>query len=208
MKPDHKNDEERIASILSALTTGEKIGQLNQVFPREAPLPDLIRNGKVGSVLNAGGALTGQGFSASTSAEALNAIQKIALEESRPKIPLIFGRDVIHGYRTIFPIPLGQAAAFDMSLTERASQIAAREASAEGIKWTFAPMVDIARDSRWGRIAEGAGEDPYLGCLQAAAAVKGFQGENYADPDRIVACAKHFAGYSAAEGGRDWKSVV
>jgi beta-glucosidase len=198
--------ETRVESILNDLTLQEKIGQLNQVFPPFCNLAEITRQGKAGSALNAAGALTGQGFSSSSSAEELNAIQKIALAESRAKIPLIFGRDVIHGYRTVFPIPLGLAAAFDPELTEKASQVAAREASSEGIKWTFAPMVDIARDSRWGRVAEGAGEDPYLGRLQSVAAVRGFQGDDYAHPERLVACAKHFAGYGAAEGGRDYET--
>jgi len=202
----NQENEIRLNQILNDLTLQEKIGQLNQVFPPHCDLAALTRQGKVGSALNAAGALTGQGFSASSSAEELNAIQKIALEESRAKIPLIFGRDVIHGYRTVFPIPLGQAAAFDPDLMENSSQVAACEASSEGIKWTFGPMVDIARDSRWGRVAEGAGEDPYLGRIQAAAGVRGFQGEDYSHPERLVACAKHFAGYGAAEGGRDYET--
>lgn len=206
MSSDHIRIESRINNILNNLTLQEKIGQLNQVFPPFCDLAELTRQGKAGSALNAAGALTGQGFSASSSAEELNTIQKIALEESRAKIPLIFGRDVIHGYRTVFPIPLGQAAAFDPELMEKSSQVAACEASSEGIKWTFAPMVDIARDSRWGRVAEGAGEDPYLGSQQAVAAVRGFQGDDYAHPERLVACVKHFAGYGAAEGGRDYET--
>ncbi len=202
----NQEQETRLDQILNDLTLQEKIGQLNQVFPPFCDLAELTRQGKAGSALNAAGALTGQGFSASSNAEELNAIQKIALEESRAGIPLIFGRDVIHGYRTVFPIPLGQAAAFDPDLMEKSSEVAAREASSEGIKWTFAPMVDIARDSRWGRVAEGAGEDPYLGRLQSAAAVRGFQGADYSHPERLVACAKHFAGYGGAEGGRDYET--
>ena len=136
-----------------------------------------------------------------------NALQKIAVEESRLKIPLLFGLDVIHGYRTIFPIPIGMAASWDPSVHERAAEVAAREARAAGIHWTFAPMVDIARDARWGRIAEGAGEDPYLGAAMAAAQVRGFQGPYLGAPDRLLACAKHFAAYGAADGGRDYDPV-
>ena len=138
------------------------------------------------------------------SAEQRNYYQRIALE-SRLKIPLIFGRDVIHGYRTVFPIPLGQAAAFNPDLTEQAAAVAAKEASADGFKWAFSPMIDIARDPRWGRVAEGSGEDPYLASILAASAVRGMQGDDMAQPDRIVACAKHFVGYGAAEGGRDYE---
>jgi beta-glucosidase len=199
--------ERRIDSLLGRLTLQEKIGQLNQLAPNTAGIPAMIRQGKVGSLLDASGVLGNHVTLATYNTMQLNTIQKIAMEETPAKIPLLFGRDVIHGYRTVFPIPLGMAAAFDPGLTERACQISAREASADGVKWTFAPMVDIARDSRWGRIAEGAGEDPYLGCLQAVAAVRGFQGEDYSDPQRLAACAKHFAGYGAAEGGRDYEAA-
>ncbi len=136
-----------------------------------------------------------------------NKLQHIAIEESRLGIPLIFGNDVIHGYRTIFPIPLGQSCAWEPKVFEQTAGIAAREAAAAGVDWTFAPMVDLARDPRWGRIAEGFGEDPWLGSLYAAACVHGFQGTNVADPDRVVACLKHFAGYGAAEGGRDYNTT-
>nr|HPL29974.1 beta-glucosidase BglX [Anaerolineae bacterium] len=133
--------------------------------------------------------------------------QRIAVEESRLGIPLLFGRDVIHGFRTIFPIPLGQAASFDPGLVREAARIAAREAAAAGVHWTFAPMVDIARDPRWGRIAEGCGEDPYLAACLGAAMVQGFQGSDLRDPERIAACAKHYVGYGAAEGGRDYNTT-
>jgi beta-glucosidase len=154
-----------------------------------------IRKGRWGSFLNAG--------SAEDRAEA----QKIALGESRMGIPLIFGRDVIHGYRTVFPIPLGQSASWNPELVRRAARVAAREAAADGIHWTFAPMMDIARDPRWGRIAEGVGEDPYLASLLSAAMVRGFQGERLNAPDSIAACAKHYVGYGAAEGGRDYDTT-
>ena len=136
-----------------------------------------------------------------------NALQKIAVEESRLKIPVLYGLDVIHGYRTIFPVPLAMARPGTPPVHERAAEVAAKEARAAGIHWTFAPMVDIARDARWGRIAEGAGEDPYLGAAMAAAQVRGFQGPYLGAPDRLLACAKHFAAYGAADGGRDYDPV-
>ncbi len=197
--------ESFIENLLAQMTLEEKVGQLNQMNPGPELTLEMIRQGLVGSVLNAADALTGQGLGQMDDVENANQLQRLALQ-SRLRIPLLFARDVIHGYRTIFPIPLGQAAAFDPSLTEAAAAIAAREATAEGIKWTFAPMVDIARDPRWGRIAEGAGEDPLLGARQAAAMVRGFQGEDMSRPDRLVACAKHYIGYGAAEGGRDYES--
>lgn len=137
----------------------------------------------------------------------INALQRIAVEESPAKIPLLFALDVIHGYRTIFPVPLALASSWDPSVAEWSQAVAATEARAAGIHWTFGPMIDIARDARWGRIAEGAGEDPYLGSVMAAAQVRGFQGAYLGDPDRVVACAKHFAGYGAADGGRDYDPV-
>ena len=196
--------EPYIDALLGQMTLNEKIGQLNQYNGSDRLDTDLIRQGKAGSLLNADGPLTGQGQSDSGSAEQRNYYQRIALE-SRLKIPLIFGRDVIHGYRTVFPIPLGQAAAFNPGLTEQAAAVAAKEASADGFKWAFSPMIDIARDPRWGRVAEGSGEDPYLASILAASAVRGMQGDDMAQPDRIVACAKHFVGYGAAEGGRDYE---
>ncbi len=199
------SSESFIENLLAQMTLEEKVGQLNQMNPGPELTPEMIRQGLVGSVLNAAGALTGQGMEQMDDVENANQLQRLALE-SRLKIPLLFGRDVIHGYRTIFPIPLAQAAAFDPSLTEAAAAVAAREATAEGIKWTFAPMVDIARDPRWGRVAEGAGEDPLLGARQAAAMVRGFQGEDMSQPDKLVACAKHYIGYGAAEGGRDYEN--
>ncbi len=191
--------------LLAQMTLEEKIGQLNQCSAGPDLDPDLLRQGKLGSLLNASGALTGQGFSDSGSATISNHFQKLALE-ARLKIPLLVGRDVIHGFRTVFPIPLAQAAAFDAELVSTAAAFAACEATAAGIKWAFAPMLDIARDPRWGRVAEGYGEDPFLGAQMAAAAVKGLQGKTMSAPDKLVACAKHFAGYGAAEGGRDYEN--
>ena len=197
--------ESFVSNLLSQMTLEEKIGQLNQYFAWGNLDPEIIKQGKAGSVINASGALSGQGFSGSGSAAVSNQIQQMALE-SRLKIPLIFGRDVIHGYRTVFPIPLAQAASFNPELAEQAASVAALEASADGIKWTFAPMLDIARDPRWGRVAEGNGEDPYLGTQMAAAVVRGFQGDDMSAPDKLVACAKHYVGYGSAEGGRDYDS--
>jgi len=195
--------ESKINDLLSRMNSEEKIGQLNQYFSFGKFDPEIIRKARAGSVINAAGALTGTGESQSSDAESCNEIQRLALDAPNG-IPQIFGRDVIHGYRTIFPIPLAQAASFRPDLAEQAASVAALEASATGIKWTFAPMLDIARDARWGRIAEGNGEDPYLGTLMAKAAVRGFQGDDYSAPDKIVACAKHFVGYGSAEGGRDY----
>jgi beta-glucosidase len=155
----------------------------------------MIKQGKVGSILGVLGA------------ENVNEAQRAAVESSRLKIPLIIGYDVIHGYRTIFPVPLASAGSFDPQLIEQSERVAAKEATASGVKWTFAPMVDIARDPRWGRIVEGAGEDPYLGSVVAAARVRGFQGSNLADPQSVVACAKHYVAYGAVEGGRDYNTV-
>ncbi|MCX6227315.1 MAG: glycoside hydrolase family 3 C-terminal domain-containing protein, partial [Bacteroidia bacterium] len=201
--PDNAEKEirKKADSVLALMTLDEKIGQLNQ-FSGDGELtgpvalrPDLlqsIRDGKVGSMLNINGA------------DYTRKIQKIAVEESRLKIPLIFGYDVIHGYKTIFPVPLGESASWDPEAVERAARVAATEAAAAGQHWTFAPMVDIARDPRWGRIMEGSGEDPYLGSRLAEARVKGFQGNNLADATTILACAKHYAGYGNAQAGRDY----
>ena len=195
--------ESKINALLSKMNLDEKIGQLNQYYSWGKFDPDIIRQGKAGSVINAAGALTGSSESKSSSAETCNEIQKLALEAPH-KIPQLFGRDVIHGYRTVFPIPLAQAASWNLELAEQAASVAAKEATADGIKWTFAPMLDIARDPRWGRIAEGNGEDPFLGEQMAAAVVKGFQGDDYSASDKLVACAKHYVGYGSAEGGRDY----
>ena len=189
----------RVETLLGRLSLEEKVGQLTQIagapfFPGPEPA-DIIRKGGAGSVLWL------------NDTQQFNALQKIAVEESPSKIPLLFALDVIHGYRTIFPVPLAMASSWDPSVPERAQTIAAREARAAGLHWTFGPMLDIARDARWGRIVEGAGEDPFLGAAMAAAQVRGFQGSSLGAPDRVVACAKHFAGYGVADGGRDYDSV-
>ena len=186
--------EKRLDELLSRMTLAEKIGQLSQGQVYRPDVEDLVREGRIGSVIAGRRPMN-------------DSLQHIAVEKSRLGIPLLIAYDVIHGYRTIFPIPLGQAAAWDPHLTEEAARIAAREAASQWIRWTYAPMVDIARDPRWGRIAEGAGEDPYLGSILGAAMVRGFQGNNLRDPEHVAACAKHFAAYGAAEGGRDYNTV-
>ncbi|MDR4946738.1 glycoside hydrolase family 3 N-terminal domain-containing protein [Neobacillus cucumis] len=221
----NKNYEKKINELISKMTLEEKVGQLTQFLPSifgafgmtkdeiiaklvEGEISyeefqamernyhkDEIREGLLGSM----GGVTG--------AELSNELQKIAVEESRLGIPLLFGLDVVHGYRTIFPIPLAEACSWDMELIEKTAEIAAKEASASGLHWTYAPMVDITRDPRWGRIAEGAGEDTYLGSMISAARVRGFQGEDVSQPERILACAKHFAAYGGAVGGRDYNTV-
>jgi beta-glucosidase len=183
--------ERRIDSLLARMTLEEKVGQLNlpSVFGPVSPAQmDLVRKGLVGGFLNLDGA------------QAARDIQRVAMEQSRLHIPLLLGLDVIHGYRTIFPIPLAEASTWDPEIAEATARSAAREARAAGVNWTFAPMVDIARDPRWGRIAEGSGEDPYLGSLMAAARVRGFQ-------TSILATAKHFAAYGGAEAGREYNTV-
>lgn len=196
-------EEPFIQQLLSQMTLQEKLGQLSQVAPN--PDPEMLRQGQIGSIISAPGALAGQSLSESGDADTTNRLQQLALE-ARLKIPVIFGRDVIHGFRTIFPIPLGQAATFNPELAGQAAATAADEAATSGIKWTFAPMLDIARDPRWGRVAEGSGEDPFLGARMAEALVRGYQGEDMSAPDKLVACAKHFAGYGLSEGGRDYES--
>ncbi|MDC8005153.1 beta-glucosidase BglX [Aureisphaera galaxeae] len=206
-KPDPILIEKKVDSLLSIMTLEEKIGQMNQYngfWNVTGPAPqggdaakkyDHLRKGYVGSMLNVRGV------------EQVRAVQKIAVEETRLGIPLIIGFDVIHGYKTMSPIPLAESASWDMEAIESAAQVAAREAAASGINWTFAPMVDISRDARWGRVMEGGGEDPYLGAKIAAARVKGFQGDNLSSEKTIAACAKHFAGYGFAEGGRDYNTA-
>ena len=189
----------RVDALLAKMCLEEKIGQLNQVggaaFAPGPKAEDQIRKGGAGSVLWV------------NDTQRFNELQKIAVEESPSGIPLLFALDVIHGYRTVFPVPLAMAASWDPSVAEKAQSVAAREARAAGLHWTFGPMLDIARDARWGRIVEGAGEDPYLGAAMAAAQVRGFQGDDLSDPERVLACAKHFAGYGASEGGRDYDPV-
>ncbi len=201
--------DQRVESLLAEMTLEEKVGQLSQSngiggeatgdtknLVADSALYELIRSGQLGSILNEINVAT------------INEFQRLAVEETRLGIPLMIGRDVIHGFRTIFPLPLGQAATWNPEMVEQACAIAAREASSQGIDWTFAPMVDIARDPRWGRIAESFGEDPYLASAMAAASVRGYQGDDLSSPDRIAACVKHFAGYGAAEGGRDYNATM
>ena len=197
--------EAKVDKLLADMSPQEKIGQLSQLFyfPASVSLPgvpkggpstdDFVANGTVGSLLFV------------TDPAVINRLQHIAVEKSPHHIPLIFGYDVIHGFRTIFPVPIAMAAGWDPEVVTRAQTVAAAEARAAGVAWAFAPMLDIARDPRWGRIVEGAGEDPYLGSAMAVAQVKGFQGDYIGAPDHVLACAKHFAGYGAAVGGRDYE---
>lgn len=188
--------ENKVDSLLNQMTLEEKLGQMNQLSPWNfEDLAKRVRKGEVGSILNM------------VNPEEVNKIQKIAVEESRLGIPLIVSRDVIHGYKTIFPIPLGQAATFNPEVVKEGARVAAIEASADGIRWTFAPMIDVSRDPRWGRIAESCGEDPYLNAIMGTAMIKGYQGDPLNDPTAIAACAKHFVAYGAAEGGRDYNST-
>ena len=199
--------EKFIENLISQMTLAEKAGQMNQYngfWDATGPMPqgdyqkkryNELKNGQVGSMLNVIGV------------DEIRALQKIAVEETRLGIPIIFGHDVIHGYKTMFPIPLAESSSWDLDLMERSARIAATEASADGLHWTFAPMVDISRDARWGRVMEGAGEDPFLGSLIAKARVNGFQGNNLSDQNTIVACAKHFAGYGFSEAGRDYNTT-
>lgn len=205
---------ERVNDLLGQMTLEEKIAQLLQVYvPKEEreKVKDQIRRTGLGSRILAESSLAGNESVRMAELEDLNELQRIAVEESRLGIPLLHGRDVIHGHRTVFPIPLAMAATFDPDAVEEAFRTAAKEASAVGVHWSFAPMLDIAHDPRWGRIIEGFGEDPYLGSRMAEAAVTGFQGqpdgEGYYARDRVLACAKHYVGYGAAEGGRDYNTT-
>ena len=198
-----KSIDQKVTELMAKMTLEEKIGQLNQYndditatgpVTKDADKAGQVRAGKLGSILNAVGVKNTKNW------------QDQAMQ-SRLKIPLLFGQDVIHGFRTTFPIPLGETATWDMNLIEKSARIAATEASAYGIHWTFAPMVDIGRDPRWGRVMEGAGEDTYLGSLVAKARVKGFQGNGLGNIDAVMACTKHFAAYGAGVGGRDYNSV-
>jgi beta-glucosidase len=185
------------------MTIEEKVGQLVQYSAGQPTGPgtgrtdydDMIRKGEIGALFNI------------TTAHQVNAYQRIAMEQSRLRIPLLFGLDVIHGFRTEFPVRLGLASSWDPELIEQTAHVAAREASAIGVRWAFSPMVDIARDARWGRMAEGSGEDPFLGAAMARAYVRGYQGAQLDASDSIAACPKHFVGYGAAEGGRDYNSI-
>jgi beta-glucosidase len=191
--------DERVDALLARMTVAEKIGQMTQLNAGYGDptdyLGDRLRSGRLGSVLNV------------SNAEVVNALQRIAVEESRLGIPLLVGRDVIHGFATVMPLPLGQAASFNPDIARDGARIAAQEAATVGINWTFAPMIDISRDPRWGRIAESYGEDPYLTSVMGAATVEGFQGDDLAAVGTIAACAKHFAGYGAAEAGRDYAAT-
>jgi beta-glucosidase len=198
-----KTIDQKVDSVLKLMTLDEKIGQMNQYngdweatgpITKDGDKQNQIRKGMLGSMLNV------------TGVDHTRELQAIAME-SRLKIPLLFGQDIIHGYRTIFPIPLAEASSWDTIAIKLSARIAATEAAAAGVHWTFAPMVDIARDPRWGRVMEGAGEDPYLGSVIAAARVRGFQGKGLGNTDAMMACAKHFAAYGAAIGGRDYNSV-
>jgi beta-glucosidase len=205
---------ERVGALMADMTLAEKAGQLTQYFYFNLPPSEEIeatlhtdfsrqpkmveaalREGKVGSLLFV------------TDPAEVNRLQRLAVEGHRQGIPVLFGFDVIHGLRTIMPVPIAMAASWDPAVIEQGQAVAARESRAVGIHWAFAPMVDIARDPRWGRIIEGAGEDPYLGSAVAVAQVRGFQGEALGSPDRIIAGPKHFAGYGAALGGRDYDEV-
>ena len=193
----------KVETLLRAMTLDEKIGQLVQYSAGQLTGPgtgrtdydDMIAKGQIGALFNI------------TGASAVNKYQKIAVEKSRLHIPIVFGLDVIHGFRTEFPVPLALASTWDPAIVEKAARVAAQEASAGGVRWTFSPMVDIARDARWGRMTEGAGEDPYLGSAMAAAYVRGYQGSRLDAPDSIAACVKHYVGYGAAEGGRDYNTT-
>ena len=191
--------EQRVAELLARMTLAEKVGQMNQIHagdmdPAEE-LGDVLRAGRVGSVINQVDVAT------------VNELQRIAVEESRLGIPLLVGRDVIHGFKTVMPIPLGQAATWNPDIVRQGARIAALEAAKSGVNWTFAPMIDITRDPRWGRVAESPGEDPHLASKLAVAMVQGFQGDNFAAPGAILACAKHFAGYGEVESGRDYATT-
>ncbi len=199
----NKTIDQRVDSVLKLMTLDEKVGQMNQYngdwaatgpITKDGDKQNQIRKGMVGSMLNV------------TGVDHTKTLQEVAMQ-SRLKIPLLFGQDVIHGYRTIFPIPLAEAASWDIDAIKLSARVAATEAAATGVHWTFAPMVDIARDPRWGRVMEGAGEDTYLGSMIAKARVTGFQGKGFGNTDAVMACAKHFAAYGAAVGGRDYNSV-
>lgn len=201
-----KNVESKVDSVLSLMTLEEKVGQLvqyNGSWDLTGPASDIgnqqkeenLKKGLVGSMLNV------------VSVEATAEAQKLVMENSRLKIPLMFGYDVIHGYRTIFPVPLGETASWDLEAMEQSARIAALESVADGLNWTFSPMIDVSRDARWGRIMEGSGEDPYLTSLVAVAKIKGYQGDDLSSPTTIAATAKHFAGYGFGEAGRDYNTV-
>lgn len=193
----------RVEALLGRMTLEEKVGQTVQYSAGQPTGPgtgrtdyeDMLARGQIGSLFNI------------ATAKEINAYQRIAVEKSRLGIPILFGLDVIHGFRTVYPVPLALASSWDPQLVEQTARVAAQEASSTGIRWTFSPMVDIARDARWGRMTEGAGEDPFLGSVLAAAYVRGYQGTRLDAPDSLAACAKHYVGYGAAEGGRDYNTT-
>ncbi|WP_346861914.1 beta-glucosidase BglX [uncultured Draconibacterium sp.] len=193
-------NDPKILDLIQQMTLEEKMGQMHQINGFGGQVPENLKqdiiDGKVGSILN------------EVDVKAINEIQRIALEESRLGIPVIIGRDVIHGFKTVFPIPLGQAATWNPELVKKGAEVAAKEAWSSGVNWTFAPMIDISRDARWGRIAESCGEDPFLTSVMGVAMVEGFQGDDLSADGSILACAKHFAGYGAAEGGRDYNTTL
>lgn len=209
---DYKRFDEKVNELLSKMTLKEKIGQLNQSAKAkdakvQAKYEEMCRNGEMGSMILAGTSTAGNTDEFKVNTEYYNEFQKIAVNESRLGIPLIYGRDVIHGHRTVFPIPLASACSFNPELIQSCYRATAVEATAEGIHWTFSPMIDLCRDPRWGRIIEGPGEDPYVGARFAEAAVKGFQGDDLSARDSMVACAKHYLGYGFSEGGRDYNTT-
>ena len=189
--------ERKIEELVSKMTLQEKIGQMNQLtgMGLSSNMKESVRSGKVGTILN------------ELDVKVVNELQRIAVEESRLHIPLVIARDVIHGFKTIFPIPLGQAASWNPQIAEIGARVAAVEASSTGIRWTFTPMIDVSRDPRWGRMAESCGEDPYLTSVMGVAMVKGFQGDRLSEPTSIAACAKHFAAYGASESGKDYNTT-
>lgn len=196
-QPDGSIDQ-KVDQLLSQMTWEEKIGQLNQIasYGLNDDIAARIKNGAIGSILN------------EVDPKTINALQEIAVKDSRLSIPLIFARDVIHGFKTIFPVPLGQASSWNPLVVENGARVAAVEAASVGIRWTFAPMLDISRDHRWGRIVESLGEDPVLASRLGVAMVKGFQGDDLSQPTSVAACAKHYAGYGAAESGRDYNTAI
>ena len=199
MAADTDSTRARAEQLLSQMSVAEKIGQMTQVNGAGGSIPDdlraAVKMGRIGSILN------------EVDVDTVNELQRIAVEESPNGIPLLIGRDVIHGFKTVLPIPLGQAATWNPDRVRQGARMAALEAASSGVNWTFAPMIDVTRDPRWGRIAESLGEDPFLHSVLGVAMVKGFQGDRLSDHGSIAACAKHFAGYGASESGRDYNTT-
>lgn len=204
-----KKYDDLIEKLIIQMSIKEKIGQLNQISVTDFKgnyelLKSKIINGEIGSIILASSATAGNDAQGHINTEFYNELQRIAVEDSRLHIPIIYGRDVIHGHRTVFPVPLAQASSFNPELIEESYKCIAKEAANDGVHWTFTPMLDLCRDPRWGRIIEGPGEDPYIGSVIAEAIIRGFQGDNLSDEESLVACAKHYIGYGASEGGRDY----